>query len=330
MKKETKIVLFLLFLSPAMGELLSGSAPPLEFFNPIVLVILVLLYGCGTLLIREAKARWGLQWSIIFLAIAYGIIEEGLLVKSFFNPEWKDMNELSEYGMYFGVQWSWTIMLTIYHATISTLIPIAITDSLWPEYKGKPLLGNRGLKLAFAGLILITILGMIFSGTEENGKNTPYYPNPLLLVFSFIIVLTLIWLAHKFKASRTSTSMMAILPPFFFGMAGFLFQAFNLIVPYTLAENGVSSVVTLSFQVMLATSAILFIIFQLCHRDLSIRHIIFLVFGSVLVWIIFGPLAGFAQGMLAVSIIGFGLLIWWRLIVLRNKYHYASSQSEKE
>ena len=85
-KKETKIVVSLLLLSPALGELLPGSAPPLVFFNPITLLTLVLLYGCGTLLIREAKARWKLQWSVVFLAAAYGIVAEGILVKSFFNP----------------------------------------------------------------------------------------------------------------------------------------------------------------------------------------------------------------------------------------------------
>ncbi|MCG7849162.1 MAG: hypothetical protein MIO93_08305 [ANME-2 cluster archaeon] len=94
----------LLFLPPAIGELLSGSSPPLQFFNPLMLLMLVLLYGCGTLLIREAMVRWNLQWSVIFLAVAYGIVEEGLMVKSYFNPGWVDMGILSGYDMYFGVQ----------------------------------------------------------------------------------------------------------------------------------------------------------------------------------------------------------------------------------
>ena len=34
MKPESKLLILLLFLSPAMGELLSGSAPPQQFFNP--------------------------------------------------------------------------------------------------------------------------------------------------------------------------------------------------------------------------------------------------------------------------------------------------------
>jgi len=152
MKKETKILISLLFLPPALGELLSGSTPPLQFFNPISLLILVSLYGCGTLLIREAKARWKLQWSVILLAVAYSIIEEGIMVQSFFNPGWEDLGILSGYGMYFGVQWPWTIMLILFHATISTLIPIAIVDLLWPKYKDVPLLKKRGLILAFAGI----------------------------------------------------------------------------------------------------------------------------------------------------------------------------------
>lgn len=43
MKKETGILL-LLFFSPALGELLSGSAPPLVFFNPVALLILILFW----------------------------------------------------------------------------------------------------------------------------------------------------------------------------------------------------------------------------------------------------------------------------------------------
>ncbi len=44
-------------MSPAIGDLLSGSSPPLQFFNPVLLLLLVALYGCGALLVREA-ATW--------------------------------------------------------------------------------------------------------------------------------------------------------------------------------------------------------------------------------------------------------------------------------
>jgi len=47
----------LFFLAPAIGELLSGSAPPVEFFNPFALVILPALYGSGAVLVREYSLR---------------------------------------------------------------------------------------------------------------------------------------------------------------------------------------------------------------------------------------------------------------------------------
>ena len=71
LKEESKIFIFLILLSPALGELLSSSSPPGEFFNPLTLLMLILLYGFGALLIRELRVRWNLQWSIIFLAVAY-------------------------------------------------------------------------------------------------------------------------------------------------------------------------------------------------------------------------------------------------------------------
>lgn len=152
-KTKIKILLFLLFIPPIIGEVLSGSTPPLELINPIILVIFTLLYGGGTLLIRELKARWKLQWGIIFLLIAYGIIEEGLIAQSFFNTEWADLGILSGYGLFFGVQWSWAIMLTIFHGTMSTFIPILITEISWPDYKDKPILGKKGL--VFLSVVLL-------------------------------------------------------------------------------------------------------------------------------------------------------------------------------
>jgi len=91
--------LVLFFLAPAIGELLSGSTPPVEFFKPFSLFLLSALYGSGALLSRELALRWGKRWpTILALGLAYGIIEEGLMVKSFFDPAWIDLGVLGVYG----------------------------------------------------------------------------------------------------------------------------------------------------------------------------------------------------------------------------------------
>ena len=52
-----------------------------------IFILLASLYGSGALLIRELKVRWRKGYvSMFLLGTAYGIIEEGLMVKSFFDP----------------------------------------------------------------------------------------------------------------------------------------------------------------------------------------------------------------------------------------------------
>ena len=73
-------------------RLLSGSAPPLEFFNPFGLSVLPAIYGSGVILARELALCWEKRWSItLVLGLAYGIVEEGLMVMSFFDPGWPDL-----------------------------------------------------------------------------------------------------------------------------------------------------------------------------------------------------------------------------------------------
>jgi len=327
MKTETKILILLLFLPPAIGELLSGSAPPLQFFNPVVLLLLVLLYGCGTLLIREAKVKWNLQWSVVFLAIAYGIIEEGLMVKSFFNPGWVDMGLMSGYGMYFGVQWAWTIKLTFYHATLSTLIPIVIIDLLWPDYRNVPVLKRRGIILASAGITFVTLLGMVFFGTWENNEMVPYYPNPLLLVAGLIVVLLLFRLAYKYRDSRIQNNRMLLFSPMLFAVSGFMFQVLNLLLPDALAGGEVPAHITLAVQCLIVALTLLFAAYQILHVNVTKRHIVSFISGSLLLFILLAPIHELdksinpdpTQGMILVGIISLVLLVKWRQFVLKNE-----------
>jgi hypothetical protein len=115
----------LFFLSPITAELLTGSAPPAEFFNPFSLLVLTALYGSGAILVRELALRWRKGWpTILILGAAYGIVEEGLMVKSFFDPQWVDLGPLGVYGRWAEVNWVWSLGLTLFHAVWSIGIPI--------------------------------------------------------------------------------------------------------------------------------------------------------------------------------------------------------------
>lgn len=157
-----KPVLVLLVLSPAIGELLSGSSPPLQFFNPVFFLLLVGLYGCGALLVRETVARRRLNAvGLLLLGAAYGVVEEGLTCKSFFNLHWTDTGFLSVYGRGWGVNWVWTFGLTVYHMVVSIAVPVFLTEALFPLRAREPWLQRRGWVIAGTCLGLVVILGFL-------------------------------------------------------------------------------------------------------------------------------------------------------------------------
>jgi len=321
MKQETKIIIFLLLLAPILGELVSGASPPFVFFNPTMFLIFVVLYGCGVLLIREAKVRWKLQWSVIFLAIAYAIIEEGLMMQTFFNPGFATMGALSQYGMYLGVQWVGTISVTIFHATISTLIPIAMVGLLWPKYKDKPLLKKKGLAFCFIGILLVTIAGIVLNFIGQGLlQEIPYSPNILLLFLTFLVMILFIWLAYKFKESRVLSNK-KLLSPFVFGIIGFLYMLINLFTSLIPAQIGIPAIITVFMQFIFVIMIFLFVFYQIYNKNITKRHIVALIFGSVLLFIVISPINELwgKFGMSIVGIISLILLIIWRKKVLKKK-----------
>jgi len=180
----------LFFLAPAVGELLSGSAPPGEFFNPISLLLLSSLYGSGALIVRELKIRWKKGYvSMFILGAAYGVIEEGLMVKSFFDPEWMDLGIMGVYGRWLEVNWVWSEWLTIYHGIFSIAIPITLVELAYPERMNDRWLSNK----KFAGVIILLICVTAFGYTFL----TTYRPSELQYILSLLLVFALTVLAWK-------------------------------------------------------------------------------------------------------------------------------------
>ena len=326
MNPKLKMIILLLFLPPLLGEVLSGSDPPVLFFTGGIF-FLVLLYGCGTLLIREAKARWNLQWSVIFLAVAYGIIEEGTMMQSFFNVGHVDLGVLSGYGMYLGVQWPWSIALTVYHATISTLIPLYIVEYIWPEYKNVPLLKKRGIILCFTGYISVIAFQLLVAVLlKEIPAYRDYDFSSFINVVTLLVVGILILLTYIYRESRITTKT-RVLSPFFFGFLGFWIMAINLLLPNILAENHVPGMTTVVIQVIWVFLLILFGFYQIYNKKTTKKHITALIFGCLFFLILLTPLHEFGMaenpdptgGMFLTGVVALVLLVIWRRSVLTRE-----------
>jgi hypothetical protein len=208
----------LFFLSPAIAELLSGSAPPVEFFNPFSFVIIVSLYGSGVIVIREMKIRWkkGIG-SVLLLGAAYGILEEGLMVASFFNPNWPDVGILGVFGRWLDVNWVWALGLTIYHAIVSITIPIMLVEIMYPERKNEPWVSSRELKIFLALLIGDVVLGFFLISTFLD--YWPPFTQYILTVFSMI---GFIYWAYKLPADWIRNGTKTPGRPLFFGVVSML------------------------------------------------------------------------------------------------------------
>lgn len=111
--------------------------------EPLALPFLLGLYGGGVLLVREAAIRWRRGWPTIFaLGAAYGIAEEGLATKTFFDPA--HVGILGSFGRVDGVNTVWATELTLFHAVFSIALPILVVRLAFPETSEAPwLLGRR-------------------------------------------------------------------------------------------------------------------------------------------------------------------------------------------
>jgi hypothetical protein len=181
-------------IAPAIPELLTGSTPITTLFvNPLFFLLdfagLVALYGGGALLVREFAAYYRKGWgSILLLGAAYGIVEEGFAVHTFFELSGPPANALALYGHAFGVNWLWALGLSIFHATYSIALPILFVGLLYPDVRGQRWLGRGGIAVAAGAYGLVVALFAVSVG---------HGPSPTVFALFLGIVAGLVALAYE-------------------------------------------------------------------------------------------------------------------------------------
>jgi hypothetical protein len=178
-------VLTLALLSPFVAEILFGATPLSRFQS---LPPLILLYGGGAVLIRELARRISSGWDrVAWLAAAYALVEEGLVMQTFFSP---DLFDASTYGgRAFGVNWVWVEALIGYHIVWSIVIPIVLVEICFPERRTEPWLGRAGTTAALAcyalGALAIAITFRRFV-TPHFQASAPHVIATAIITVSFV------------------------------------------------------------------------------------------------------------------------------------------------
>lgn len=179
-----------------IAELLTGSTRPLLLVtSPTVFGLIAALYGCGVLSVRELCLRWDGGWACLAaLGGAFGVLEEGLVARSFFDPHWGDLGALAGYGRWAGVSWNWAMYLTVFHAVFSVTIPVALARLAVPARRDQPWLSRTARRRVAAGLIAVTVLGVL--------AVNPAAGPPVALAASALAVLALVLVARLLARSH--------------------------------------------------------------------------------------------------------------------------------
>jgi len=188
-------LVFLLLLAACLAEFLTGSTPVTAVFrNPVGFAANVALYGCGSILIREVAIRWRKRWgTILLLGGAYAVGEEGFAAKTMTDPVGSPVgNQL--YNHFAGINWVPLSFLTLFHSAFSIAVPLVMLELLFPETKGRPLVGNLGLGIVtFAYGLTVTVL--------SQWLGNPYVPPVFTTIFLSAYALAFILAAYFVPSS---------------------------------------------------------------------------------------------------------------------------------
>jgi hypothetical protein len=208
----------LFFLAPLVAEFLLGNLPITAL---PALVILAPLYGGGALLIRELARRTGHGWpTIIVLALAYGVLEEGVTTMSLFNPNYAGQR-LLDYGYIpaLGIGGPWTLYVLLLHTVWSISVPIALVEVLAHSRRTTPWLGRTGLAVTS----VLFILGVVATtATSIFTSPTQYVASPIQLAASVVVVLLLAGVALRLPRADTAHTAAAAPSPWLLGLAALL------------------------------------------------------------------------------------------------------------
>lgn len=275
-------ILVLYVLSPLIAELLFGSTPVSRGSQ---LIFESLFYGSGALLIREFARRNKLGWpSIITLGIAFGIIEECLLLQSAFNPHFLG-NDLT-FGRILGVNLVWSEFMIGYHAIWSITIPILFSELLFAKKSNEPWLNKISIGI-FSILFILSSVAIYVVLKKMSGSTTSainYSIAGFLVLGSIVFSL---FMPLNIRAKRN----FKIPPSFFVGVVAFIGSAFWLLLFSLVFKHDAgyySWIVELSGVIIVLSLSFLISVWS--KQNWNDTHRFYLASGGLLASMLFGLL----------------------------------------
>jgi hypothetical protein len=224
-KSHWGLVTGLFLLAPLVSEYLLGL---MSLAQLPLLLLLGPFYGGAAILIREVSRRRGLGWPGIFgLALAYAVIEEGLVIQSLFNPNFMELR-LLDYGYVpaLGMGAWWTVYVLGIHSMWSIAVPIALMESLSPAVRHASWLRTRWIPVI--AVLFLAACAVNFFFTHRDG----FMATTAQLAACCAVIGGLIWFAlSRSRSGAKSASFRSVPRPTVVGGVAFLIgSAFMLLL----------------------------------------------------------------------------------------------------
>lgn len=287
----------LIFLSPVLTELLMGV---IHITNIWLLVPEMGVYGTAALIIRDVVRRQHRGWgTILLLGIAYALAEECVILQTSLTPQFFPPAGTSSFGWAFGVQWFYLLAMLGYESVYAIVLPISLTEMLFPERRDIPWLSQRGLVIACVVFFLASIgVWWLWNhvGLQRYGTNT--YQIPLLnvgLALVVIILLVVATLSVRPPTHPAEKTTRRAWSPWLLGLITFLFGFFwwlMIALAYINASvfHGASPLIPLGIGLVWAGLALLVVRYLSTANGWQDRHRLALIFGAVLASMVGGVL----------------------------------------
>jgi hypothetical protein len=282
-------------LSPIIAEFLLGDFT----IRSLALVLVLLpLYGCGALLIREVARRTGHGWpTIVLLAAAYSLLEEGFLTQSLFNPNYVGQR-LLDYGYIpaLGTSLNWSLFVLSIHVVWSIATPILIAEGVTSDRSTRPWLRTPGLVIT----ALLFVAGCAMTASFSL-KSSPFVATRSQFLVVGLLVLLAIVAAFRIDLHRDSaedriarTGSNAPRPLWVFLIILALSIVF-MMVESVARDRGLAPFVSVLVRVACEVTAALLIVRWSRTRRSEARHCLAVAAGTTLTYALFG-LGAFLQG----------------------------------
>ena len=173
----------LFFLAPLVAEFMLGDFP--VTYLPLLL-FLGPMYGGGAVLVREVARRTGRgRPTIVLLALAYGVFEEGITTQSLFDPAYAHAHLLDRgFVPALGIAVPWTLFVLALHTVWSISVPIALVEGFAPARHTTPWLRKPGLVVAS----VLFVVGSLATFASSYAADHFLAPWPALVVVLLVVV----------------------------------------------------------------------------------------------------------------------------------------------